>query len=116
VLIVDDNAEFREVLRDLVAATGGMTCVGEAASGETAVEAAAELSPELVIMDRRMPGIGGVEAARRITMHRGEVVVFLVSVERPHGDVLDGSGAAAFLDKRRLSSRVLTELWRMHGS
>jgi two-component system, NarL family, invasion response regulator UvrY len=116
VLIVDDNAEFREVLRDLVAATGGMTCVGEAASGETAVEAAAELSPELVIMDRRMPGIGGVEAARRITMHRGEVVVFLVSVERPHGDALDGSGAAAFLDKRRLSSRVLTELWRMHGS
>jgi CheY-like chemotaxis protein len=115
VLVVDDNAEFRGVLRDLVAATGGMTCVGEAASGETAVEAVAELSPQLVIMDRRMPGIDGVEAARRIRLCDGDVVVFLVSVEHPRSEVLEASGAAAFLDKRRLSSRVLMELWRMHG-
>jgi DNA-binding NarL/FixJ family response regulator len=91
-----------------------MTLVGEAVSGEAAVDAVEELSPRMVIMDKRMPGIGGVEAARLIRARRPEVVVVLVSVETPEPEVLEASGAAAFLHKRKLSPRALTEVWRTY--
>ena len=58
VLVVDDQQVFRGVLRELVAATAGMTLLGEAASGEQALDAVDELAPQLVIMDKRMPGDG----------------------------------------------------------
>lgn len=115
-LIVDDQELFRAVVRDVVCATPDMTLVGEAASGEAAVDAVERLSPRLVIMDKRMPGIGGIEAARRIRARRPEIVVVLVSVEAPDPDVLKASGAAAFLHKRQLSPRALAELWRTYGA
>jgi DNA-binding NarL/FixJ family response regulator len=112
VLVVDDNPQFRAVLREVVAATAGMTCVGEAASGEAAVEACDALAPDLVIMDKRMPGIGGVEAARRIAVRHPDALVVLISVETPRPETLAGLAGAVFLDKRRLSPRALAELWR----
>ena len=115
-LIVDDQDLFRAVVRDVVRATPGMTLVGEAASGEEAVDAVEKLSPRLVIMDKRMPGIGGVEAARRIRARRPEIVVVLVSVEVPESERREASGAVAFLHKRQLSPRALAELWRTYGA
>jgi two-component system invasion response regulator UvrY len=116
VLVVDDQDLFRAVMRDVVEATPGMTLAGEAASGEAAVDALDELSPELVIIDKRMPGIGGIEAARRIRARRPDIVVVLVSVESPSPEALEESGGAAFLNKRELSPRALTALWQSHGS
>ena len=116
VLIVDDQDLFRAVVRDVVRATPGMTLVGEAASGEEAVDAVENLSPRLVIIDKRMPGIGGVEAARRIRAGRPDIVVVLVSVEVPESEMLEASGAVAFLHKRQLSPRALAELWRTYGA
>jgi DNA-binding NarL/FixJ family response regulator len=116
VLIVDDQELFRAAVRDVVRATPDMTLVGEAASGEAAVDAVEELSPRLVIMDKRMPGIGGVEAARRIRALRPEIVVVLMSVEEPDPEALNASGAVAFLRKRKLSPRALVELWRTYGA
>lgn len=115
VLVVDDADPFRALLRDLVEATPGMRCAGEAASGEAALEALEALAPDMVIMDKRMPGIGGIEAARRMRATRPEVVVVLISVEAPQADALEASGAAAFLPKRQLAPSVLAELWRAHG-
>jgi two-component system invasion response regulator UvrY len=89
--------------------------VGEAASGEAAVDGVQELSPRMVIMDKRMPGIGGIEAARLIHARCPEIVVVLVSVEDPALGVLEASGAAAFLPKSRLSPRALMDLWRIYG-
>jgi two-component system invasion response regulator UvrY len=116
VLVVDDQEFFRDVMRDVVLATPGMTLVGDAASGEAAVDAVEELSPQMVIMDKRMPGVGGIEAARLIRAHRPEIVVVLVSVEEPDPEVLEESGAAAFLHKRELSPRALAHLWRTYGA
>jgi two-component system, NarL family, invasion response regulator UvrY len=116
VLVVDDQRLFRDVLRDVVLATPGMTLVGEAASGEAAVDAVEELSPRMVIMDKRMPGIGGIEAARLIRARRPEIVVVLVSVEVPDPEVLEESGAVAFLHKRELSPRALADAWRTYGA
>jgi CheY-like chemotaxis protein len=115
VLVVDDADPFRAVLRDLVEATSGMTCAGEAASGEAALEALPALAPDLVIMDNRMPGIGGIEAAHRMRAMHPCLVVVLVSVEAPKGDMLAASGATAFLAKRQLTPSVLAELGREHG-
>lgn len=116
VLVVDDQAPFRDVARDIVLATPGMELVGAAASGEEAIAAVEALSPRLVIMDKRMPGMGGIEAARTIGTRFPEVVVVLVSVEEPAAGALEASGAAAFLHKRELSPQVLARLWATHGA
>lgn len=115
VLVVDDHDLFREALCDVVVATGGMTVAGEATSGEAALEAVEEIAPRLVIMDKRMPGIGGIEAARLIKSRHPEVVVFLISAETPQPDALQASGAA-FLSKRELSPRALNDLWQAYGA
>jgi DNA-binding NarL/FixJ family response regulator len=116
VLVVDDQAVFRGVMSDVVRATPGMTLVGEAASGEEAIAAAEALPARLVLMDKRMPGIGGIEAARVIRARHRDVVVVIVSVEQPAAEVLEASGAVAFLPKRELSPRVLAELWATYGA
>lgn len=92
-----------------------MTCIGEEDSGEAAVEAVERLVPRLVIMDKRMPGLGGMATSRLIRARHPEIVVLLVSVEVPEPKVLEESGAAAFLNKQRLSPRVLAEAWRAHA-
>jgi len=115
VLVVDDQAVFRRIASDLVRAARGMTLVGEAASGEDAIAAVEALSPRLVLMDKRMPGIGGIEAAREIRARHPDVVVVMVSVEQPSAEVLEASGAAAFMPKSELSARTLAELWATHG-
>ncbi len=111
VLVVDDQASFRRALRELVAATDGFELVGDASSGEEALEAVDALAPRMVIMDKRMPGIGGVEATRLLTARHPEIVVLLVSLE-PDPRVMSACGASAFINKRDLSTRVLREAWR----
>jgi DNA-binding NarL/FixJ family response regulator len=66
VLIVDDHAVFRRGLELVLADEPGLQIVGEAADGLEAIERAADLLPDVVVMDVRMPGVGGIEAARRI--------------------------------------------------
>jgi CheY-like chemotaxis protein len=66
-------------------------------------------------MDKRMPGMGGVAAARMIAARHPDVVVVLVSVELPEEEHLRASGATAFLHKRDLSPRALAEVWRNNG-
>jgi CheY-like chemotaxis protein len=115
VLVVDDQLLFRGVASDVVRATPGLTLVGEAASGEEAIAAVESLLPRLVIMDKRMPGIGGIEAARVIRTRFPPVVVVIVSVEQPATEALATCGAVTFLPKRKLSPRVLTEIWTSYG-
>ncbi|MGH9076533.1 MAG: response regulator [Acidimicrobiales bacterium] len=67
VLLVDDQELMRRGLRMVLEEQPGLVVVGEAADGEGAVRAAAELDPDVVVMDVRMPGTDGVEATRRIT-------------------------------------------------
>ena len=115
-LVVDDQELFRAVAREVVVATPGMAFVGDAGSGEAAIDAVEELSPRMVIMDKRMPGIGGIEAARVIHARHPEVVIVLVSIEAATPEALEASGAVAFLQKRQLSPRALTELWQAYGT
>ena len=65
-LLVDDQALFREGLRTLLSVQTDLEVIGEAANGEDAVQQARALHPHVVLMDLRMPVLGGVEATRRI--------------------------------------------------
>jgi DNA-binding NarL/FixJ family response regulator len=81
VLICDDHAEFRQGLRALLETAPDLDVVGEAADGDAAVQAAADLQPDVILMDLNMPGTNGVEATRRIVRtspHIGVVVLSMV--------------------------------------
>src|SRR5439155_9075412 len=79
VVIVDDHAGWRSAARDVIEATPGFAVVGEADCGEVALDVAAATSPDLVLMDVRMPGIGGIAAARRLTQLLPQTRVVLLS-------------------------------------
>jgi DNA-binding NarL/FixJ family response regulator len=116
VLAVDDLPTFRKVVRELVSATPGMVVVGEAASGEEAVALVEQLEPDLVLMDVRMPGMGGVRAARKIKDAHPAIIVALLSTTNP--DELGSAGAECRADaliwKGELQPHLLLELWQRH--
>jgi two-component system, NarL family, invasion response regulator UvrY len=81
VLAVDDRPIFLDVAREVVAATPRFEWIGGATSGDEALDAVTKLSPGLVLLDVRMPGIDGIETARRISDRDPEVVIVLMSIE-----------------------------------
>jgi DNA-binding NarL/FixJ family response regulator len=116
VLTVDDQEVFRGVARDVIEATAGFESVGEAASGEEALEAVERLVPELVLLDVRMPGLNGIEVARRIAATHPEVVVVLISMEeRVDVPRVAELRRVPLVRKRDFGPRLLRRLWRDHG-
>jgi len=113
VLIVDDQVPFRRAAASVVRVTGGFEVVGEAGSGEEAVELADALAPGLVLMDINMGGISGIEAARRITAASPQVVVVLLSTYQVDDLPADAasSGAAAYVNKEEFGPQVLKDVW-----
>ena len=113
VLIVDDQAPFRRAAAAVIKITGGFEVVGEAESGEEAIELAAALAPQLVLMDINMGGISGIEATRRITSQWPEVAVVLLSTYQSEDLPADAgtSGALAYVHKEDFGARVLEDVW-----
>jgi DNA-binding NarL/FixJ family response regulator len=115
VLAVDDQAVFLRAAHDLIAATPGFEQVGEATSGPQALELAADLRPDLVLLDVRMPGMDGLETARRLLASDPHAVVVLISLEEvPELQSAAAVGVAAHVRKQELSKRTLQDLWAAH--
>lgn len=87
VLVVDDHPLYREGLVGLLGTTEDLVVVGQAADGLEAVGLAAELSPQVVVMDLTMPGLDGIEATRRIVAAAPEARVLVLTM-------LDDAGVA----------------------
>jgi two-component system, NarL family, invasion response regulator UvrY len=113
VLVVDDSAEARAAIENVVAHMPGFELVGSVASGEEALDALPRLDPDLVLLDVRMPGLSGPETSSSIRASGARSVVVLVSAHpRPElPDSVDECGAAAILHKCEVCPRVLGALW-----
>jgi two-component system response regulator NreC len=84
ILLVDDHKMFRAGIRALMSSQRDMEVVGEASTGEEALDLVSSLSPDVVLLDIGLPGIGGVEVARRIHATHPEVhVLALTAHDRP---------------------------------
>lgn len=101
-LLVDDHPIVRSGLRMLFLAEPGMQIVGEAGSGQEAVEAVGRLQPDVVIMDVSMPGMNGIEATRRIkAAHPGTAVLALTMYEdEQYFFEMLNAGASGYIPKR----------------
>jgi two-component system, NarL family, invasion response regulator UvrY len=117
VMTVDDQAVFRDVAREVIEATVGFEHVGEATCGEEALALADELGPDLVLVDVRMPGIDGLETARRLRASHPASTTVLISTagiaSLPGG--FASCGAVALIRKQDFGPSVLQRLWTAHG-
>jgi DNA-binding NarL/FixJ family response regulator len=117
VLVVDDQEPFRDAAKGVVAATPGFELLGEADSGERAVEIASSIVPDLVLMDINMTGMSGIDATRLITEAHPDTVTFLVSTYEA-GDLpatAQSCGATAYINKEDFGPQLLRELWVSGG-
>ncbi|NIP59373.1 MAG: response regulator, partial [Gemmatimonadetes bacterium] len=101
ILLADDHAMFRAGLAALLETERGFEVVGEASTGDEAVDKARELKPDVVVMDLSMPGSGGLEATRRIAALGldTKVLVLTVHAEEEYLVPVVEAGASGYLTK-----------------
>ena len=117
ILIVDDKAEFRVLLRGITAQEPDFHVVGEAEDGAEAIRLAQELRPDIVLLDLAMPRVNGLEALRQIKAERPETKVIIITVhdEDAYRQAAEDSGADAFLLKKTLGTSLLPTIQRLRG-
>ena len=109
-LLVDDDARFRRLAR-LALAGDGLELVGEAGDGPQALRMAADLAPDIVLLDIGLPGLDGPEVARRLSdLTAGPVVILISSRDLDYGARMARGVAKGFLAKSELSSAAVLDL------
>jgi len=109
VLIADDHKLMRQGLHALVDEQSDMKVIGQAENGKAAVELVAKLSPQVVLMDISMPGLGGVDATRQIVSPNGVTKIIGLSMHVTKELVLDMLHAGAKtveLDRQKVMSKL----------
>jgi two-component system, NarL family, nitrate/nitrite response regulator NarL len=112
VLIVDDEPLFVELVEVVLGAESGIEIVGVAADGAEAVRLAAELDPDVIVMDISMPVMNGIDATREIRAHDPEARILILTGGTSVTDIDDSrvAGAAAYVTKDRIASDFVSEL------
>jgi two-component system nitrate/nitrite response regulator NarL len=116
-LIVDNHTLFRQGLVSLLQSEPGFQVIGEAGSGEEALDLARQLQPDVVLMDVKMPGIGGVEATRRLLelMPPARVLMLTVSEEEESLFAAIHAGARGYILKNADADELLEGIRRVHA-
>jgi DNA-binding NarL/FixJ family response regulator len=109
ILLADDHAVVREGLRALLNADSRFDIVGDASDGLTALAAVERLNPDVVVLDVSMPGMNGVQVARRLKQQHPEVKTIALTVHEEGGYLrsLMDAGASGYVLKRSASSELL---------
>src|SRR5215831_2482989 len=118
ILIVDDNTQFRALLREIVAEEPDLHVVGEAADGAEAIRLAQELRPDIMLLDLSMPRVSGLEVLRwsKAEYPESKVIIVTVHTEDAYRQAAEASGADAFLLKRTFGTDLLPTIQRLRGS
>jgi len=95
VVIADDHLLVREGLRSILAVADDILLVGEASDGAKAIELAGTLSPEVMLMDLRMPRVDGMEAIRQIKARHPAIEIVILTTYEDDAHILQGLGAGA---------------------
>lgn len=114
VLLVDDHALFREGLGLIIASQSDMVVVGEASDGLEASVKAAELKPDLILMDIQMPGMDGIEATRRIKRENPSATIVMLTVRDDEEKLFEAikNGAQGYLLKQMQSKELIDMIRR----
>ena len=117
VLLVDDHKLVRTGLKLILDETPDIRVVGEASTGEEALDRARALKPQVILMDVSMPGIGGLEATRKLAMGLPDARVIVVSVHtaEPYPMRLLEAGASGYLTKDCAGDEIVTAIRRVHA-
>jgi DNA-binding NarL/FixJ family response regulator len=116
-LIVDNHTLFRQGLVSLLQSEPGFEVVGEAGSGEEALKLVPRIQPDVVLMDVKMPGIGGVEATRRLAeaMPQARVLMLTVSEEEESLFAAIQAGARGYILKSADADELLEAIRHVHA-
>jgi DNA-binding NarL/FixJ family response regulator len=117
VLLVDDHKIVREGTRQLLARSGDIQVVGEAADGREAVKMASEMQPDVVVMDVRLPQLNGIEATRIITNQLPKIKVLILSAYDDDSYVypLFEAGASGYLLKTSSGEELAAAIRAVHN-
>ncbi|HEV2659904.1 MAG TPA: response regulator transcription factor, partial [Ktedonobacteraceae bacterium] len=109
VLIADDHPLFRSGMRSLLVADLENEVIGEATTGEEAVALASSLQPDIILMDLHMPGMGGIEATRRVLHSNPHIRILIVTMYEDDHSVFTAmrAGARGYLLKGASPDEVL---------
>jgi len=118
ILIADDHRLFRDGLRTLLEAQKDVSVIGETTDGSETVAAAAELKPDIVLMDVSMPGLNGIEATRRILSASAPPKIIMLSMHSDRRFVLESlkAGAVAYILKDSAFEELLLAIKAVRGN
>jgi DNA-binding NarL/FixJ family response regulator len=117
VLIADDHPVVRDGLRSIMETAPDITLIGEASDGVEAVRLASELSPDVVLMDLRMPGLGGIEAIEQIKARDSRVEIVILTTYDDDEFIVCGlrAGARGYLLKDTGRDALFKAVRAVHG-
>tara|TARA_R110001592_G_scaffold363380_1_gene686572 strand:+ start:16404 stop:17054 length:651 start_codon:yes stop_codon:yes gene_type:complete len=117
VLVVDDHELIRAGIARMLLDDGNITVVGEASTGEEALDMLKTSFADVVLMDLKMPGIGGLEATRRIKRkcEKTQIVVVTACIDDPYPAHVMESGASAYISKNSHISEIIRAIKSVYG-
>jgi DNA-binding NarL/FixJ family response regulator len=116
VAVVEDNADVRESLREILDGTGGIRCVAACPSGERALADLPALKPRVVLMDIGLPGMDGVECLRRLAVCLPGVLVVMLTVHDDTDRIFESltAGACGYLHKPVHAEELIAAVQEVH--
>lgn len=116
VLLVDDHELVRTGIRRILEETGDMEIVGEAADGDSALKIARKATPDVILMDLNMPGMGGIEATRRMVrlLPDSKVIALTVLDDDPFPARLNEAGAVGYVTKGCQAKEMIDAVRTVH--
>ena len=117
ILIADDEPAFRSGLRALLKSADELALVGDAETGSEAIRLAAELQPDIILMDINMPGVNGIEATRRILNTSPHIGILILTMFEDDDSVFTAmrAGARGYLLKGTLKAEILRAIQTVGG-